>query len=162
MRRYAPTRPVRGQMVALQPEKGGPRHVLRSGHGYLVPRPDGRVIAGSTLEEAGYEKRVTPSGLRQILSTAIDLAPSLADAEIIETWSGLRPGTPDNLPILGPVDLEGLFIATGHYRNGVLLAPATARLTAEWLTTRKTSLDISAFSPLRFAAEEQSTARIAG
>lgn len=148
--RYAPTRPVRGQIIALRPD--GPRlqRVLRSGRGYLVPRRDGQIVAGSTSEEAGYEKRVTPAGIRRILDNALELFPGLAGSEIVETWSGLRPGTPDDLPVLGPTDIKGLLIATGHYRNGILLAAATARLVREWLTTGRTKFDARAFSPLRF------------
>ena len=152
--RYAPTRPVRGQMLALRPDSLGLRRVLRSERGYLVPRPDGRVVAGSTTEEAGFEKRVTPEGMRKILDAALELCPSLARAEIVETWSGLRPGTPDDLPILGPTDIEGLLIATGHYRNGILLAPVTAKLVREWIVNGRTDFDAAAFSPLRFSQRE--------
>jgi glycine oxidase len=148
--RYAPTRPVRGQMIALRPDGAHLQRVLRSERGYLVPRRDGRIIAGSTSEEAGYEKRVTPAGLRRILDNALELLPGLAGAEIVETWSGLRPGTPDDLPILGPTDIKGLLIATGHYRNGILLAAVTAKLIREWVTTGRTKFDTRAFSPLRF------------
>jgi len=149
--RLAPTRPVRGQMLALR-TKGQPlRHVLRSDRAYLVPRKDGRIIAGSTLEDAGFEKCVTPAGVQSILSAVVEMAPELALAEILETWSGLRPGTPDELPILGPSNIEGLIVATGHYRNGILLAPVTAKLVREWIVEGKTSFDASAYSPLRFA-----------
>jgi glycine oxidase len=150
---YAPTHPVRGQMAALR-HRGTPiRHVLRSERGYLVPRgvlSPQTVVVGSTIENAGYEKRVTSGGLERILSVANELAPELAEAEIIETWCGLRPGSPDQLPILGPVDVDGLVFATGHYRNGILLSPVTAKLIGEWIAERKTSLDWAAFSPLRF------------
>jgi glycine oxidase len=172
--RCAPTRPVRGQMIALRPrrnsgaraEPGFPpakseglarsspgvklRRVLRSANGYLVPRSDGRILAGSTLEDDGFEKVVTPEGLAKIIRAAVELAPALARAEIVETWAGLRPGTPDNLPILGRTDIEGLFVATGHYRNGILLAPITGKLVARWISGEKTGIDLSAFSPLRF------------
>jgi glycine oxidase len=150
---YAPTRPVRGQMVGLRHAGKPIRRVLRSERGYIVPRDQAnpqKLVAGSTLENAGYEKAVTSGGLEQILSAVNELAPSLADAEIVETWSGLRPGTPDQLPILGPTDMEGLMIATGHYRNGILLAPITAKLIMEWITERRVSLDCEDFSPLRF------------
>ena len=150
---YAPTRPVRGQMVALR--HGGPplRRVLRSERGYIVPRDHEtpqNLVAGSTIENAGYEKAVTSGGLEQILSAVNELAPSLAGGEIVDTWSGLRPGTPDQLPILGPTDVPGLLIATGHYRNGILLAPITAELIAEWITDGRTTLNCEDFSPLRF------------
>jgi glycine oxidase len=159
VRPFAPVHPVRGQMIALRQATPGPRRVLRSHRGYVVPRPDGRIVAGSTLENDGYEKRITPSGQMEILSAAIELAPSLANAEIVETWSGLRPDTPDHLPIIGPVDvpagrtvgISGVAIATGHYRNGILLAPITARLIAQSIVGEPLSLDVSPFSPLRFA-----------
>ena len=152
---YAPTRPVRGQMVALRSAAPPLRRVLRSTRGYIVPRDDARpqkLVAGSTLENAGFEKRLTPAGLAYILNTVLELAPELANAEVVETWSGLRPGTPDHLPVLGPTHIEGLVIATGHYRNGILLAPITAKLIREWLTERRTSIPWENFSPLRFAA----------
>lgn len=149
--RYAPTRPVRGQMLSLRPTREAPTRVLRSKHGYVVPRDDGRIVAGSTLENAGFEKFVTASGLLQILGAAVELAPALADAEVLETWAGLRPDTPDHLPVLGPADLPDLLIATGHYRNGILLAPVTAKLIREWITTGRPSIAVEGFSPLRFA-----------
>lgn len=145
-----PIRPVRGQLVALRIPGYRLEHVLRSHDGYLVPRRDGRIIAGSTLEDAGFEKRVTPAGLRKILSAASEMLPALDEAEIVETWSGLRPGSPDELPILGPSGTPGLLIATGHYRNGILLAPVTAKLICDWIVAGKTSFDASIFSPLRF------------
>jgi glycine oxidase len=155
--RYAPTRPVRGQMMALKPDGVTLHRVLRSGSGYLVPRRDGRIVAGSTSEEAGFEKRVTPAGMRKILDAALELFPGLAGAEVIETWAGLRPGTPDGLPILGPTDFEGLVIATGHYRNGILLAPVTAKLVREWITTGHASIDTAAYSPRRFTHRKPQT-----
>jgi len=150
--RLAPTRPVRGQMIALRPDGAGLQRVLRSDRGYLVPRRDGRIVAGSTSEDGVYEKRVTPAGIRKILDSALELFPALAGAEMLETWSGLRPGTPDDLPILGPTDIDGLLIATGHYRNGILLSAVTAMLIREWVTTDRTTFDARAFSPLRFAS----------
>ena len=150
---YAPTHPVRGQMAALRHSGAPIRHVLRSERGYMVPRgmeSPQTVVVGSTLENDGYEKRVTSGGIEKILSAANELAPELGKAEIIETWSGLRPGSPDQLPILGPVDVDGLVFATGHYRNGILLAPVSANLIGEWIAERRTSFDWEMFSPLRF------------
>ena len=150
---YAPTRPVRGQMVGLRNTGVPICRVLRSERGYIVPRDlstPQRLVAGSTIENVGYQKAVTSGGLEQILGAVNELAPSLAAAEILETWSGLRPGTPDQLPILGPTDREGLLIATGHYRNGILLAPITAKLIADWITEGRTLLNCEDFSPLRF------------
>lgn len=149
--RLAPTRPVRGQMLALRPAGARLRRVLRSERGYLVPRQDGRIVAGSTSEEAGFQKHVTPAGLKKIFEGALELCPGLASAEVLETWAGLRPGTPDGLPILGATDIKDLLIATGHYRNGILLAPVTAKLVREWIVGGSTDFDAAAFSPLRFA-----------
>jgi glycine oxidase len=148
---FAPTLPVRGQMVALGPVPGAPRTILRCEHGYMAPRDDGRVVVGSTLEPGAVQKHPTPSGLRKILRVATEMVPALAEAPILETWAGLRPGSPDNLPIVGPTDVKGLFIATGHYRNGMLLAPATAKYLTEWIVQGKTSDYFAPFSPLRFA-----------
>lgn len=157
--RYAPTIPVRGQMLALRAEGLRLRHVIRSHRGYLVPRRDGRIIAGSTLEDAGFAKEVTPEGVRKIREAAIEMIPALEKAEIVERWAGLRPGSPDELPILGPTDIEGLLIATGHYRNGILLAPVTAKLMREWVMLGKTSFDAKVFSPLRFTASQSARTR---
>jgi glycine oxidase len=148
--RYAAVKPIRGQMLALRPVSMALRHVLRSQDAYLVPRRDGRIVAGSTLEDVGFEKCVTPVGLSKIISGACKLWPALSDAAIVETWCGLRPGTPDDLPILGPTEEEGLLIATGHYRNGILLAPVSAKLISEWIIRGKTTFDALPFSPLRF------------
>ena len=150
---FAPVRPVRGQMVALAPRTQTLRHSLRSEFGYLVPWSDGRIVAGSTLEDVGFEKAVTPAGLSRILRAVGEMAPSLDGAPIVETWSGLRPDTPDHLPLLGPTELRGLIVATGHYRNGILLAPATARAVREWITSGRTSLPVEDFSPMRFAGQ---------
>jgi glycine oxidase len=155
---YAPVRPAKGQMVALRAEDVEIQRVLWSEHIYLVPRNDGRILAGATVEYVGFDKRMTAGGVEKILSAAIELAPRLANARIEETWAGLRPDSPDHLPILGPTDLEGLLMATGHFRSGILLAPITARLVREWITEQKVSMDWDRFSPLRF----QSAAADAG
>jgi glycine oxidase len=152
LQNYAPVHPVRGQMLALRSPTVRLKKVLRSEYGYLVPRRDGRIIAGSTLEDAGFVKQVTPQGIRQILDAALELAPALANAKIVEEWSGLRPGTPDQLPIIGPTDIPGLWLATGHYRNGILLAPVTAKIMRDWIVTGKSNFHVESFSPLRFTA----------
>lgn len=149
---YAPTIPVRGQMVALGTVPGAPRTILRCDLGYMAPREDGRTVVGSTLERGTAEKHTTPAGVQQILSAGLMMAPALANATILETWAGVRPDSPDHLPIIGPANAEGLFIATGHYRNGMLLAPVTAKYLAEWIATGKPSAWFEPFSPLRFAA----------
>lgn len=146
-------KPIRGQMAAVNYAGAPLRRVLRSDHAYIVPRHDGspqRLVIGSTLEDAGFEKRVTPQGLEQIFSAVRELVPAIGAAEIAETWAGLRPDTPDHLPLLGPGEIGNLTFATGHYRNGILLAPITAKLVSEWITDRRVSLDWERFSPLRF------------
>jgi glycine oxidase len=158
---YAPVRPAKGQMVALRAEDVDIVRVLWSEHIYLVPRNDGRILAGATVEYVGFDKRTTAGGIEKILSAAIDLAPRLANARIEETWAGLRPDSPDHLPILGPADLEGLLMATGHFRSGILLTPITARLIREWITEQKVSLDWDRFSPLRFQSATADAAQSA-
>jgi len=149
---YAPVRPAKGQMAALRADDLKMERVLWSEKIYLVPRNDGRILAGATVEYAGFDKRTTARGIEKILSAAIDLAPGLADARIEETWAGLRPDSPDHLPILGPTDLDGLLVATGHFRSGILLTPVTARLVREWITEQRVSVDWDRFSPLRFVS----------
>jgi glycine oxidase len=156
---YAPVRPAKGQMMALRSDALEIEHVLWSEKIYLVPRNDRRILAGATVEYLGFNKDVTAGGVQKILSAAIELAPELANAKVEETWAGLRPDSPDHLPILGPTDLAGLLIATGHFRSGILLAPITARLVREWVTQQHVSVDWERFSPLRFVpACRQTTA----
>jgi glycine oxidase len=149
---YAPVFPAKGQMIALRCESVEIQHVLWMEHTYLVPRNDGRIIAGSTIERTGFDHDVTAAGVKKILSEAIKLVPGLEKARIEETWAGLRPDSPDHLPILGPTDIDGLLIATGHFRSGILLAPITAVLTREWICSQKVSVDWERFSPMRFLA----------
>ncbi|MFZ5476719.1 MAG: FAD-dependent oxidoreductase [Myxococcota bacterium] len=139
-----PVRPVRGQILAL--EGAAPRGVVFGAGGYLVPRGD-RVICGATAEEVGFERGVTAGGILQILTSAVTMAPGLAGARFVEAWSGFRPGTPDDLPILGEVD--GVWVASGHFRNGILLAPVTARWMADALLEGAPLP--AAFGPGRFA-----------
>jgi glycine oxidase len=155
----AAIRPVRGQMLSLKRSGFALKRVLRSRHGYAVPRSDGRIIAGSTIEEAGFEKKVTTAGMRKIIDSATKLCPELNEAELLETWSGLRPGSPDGLPVLGPV-AEGLIMATGHYRNGILLAPITSKLVREWILHGKTNIDTQPYSPERFERSKSQTAQL--
>ncbi len=147
---YAPVFPAKGQMMALRCEAVKIKRVIWLEHTYLVPRNDGRIIAGSTIERGGFDHDVTAGGVKKILNEATRLAPGLEKARIEETWAGLRPDSPDHLPILGPTDVEGLLIATGHFRSGILLAPITARLMREWICTQKVSVEWERFSPLRF------------
>lgn len=145
--------PVRGQVVGLDHLPGALHHVLvRHGHGYVVPRPDGRVVTGSTAEKAGFHKAVTAGGIRKILDVALTISPALADARMSGSWSNFRPATPDRLPLLGEGPIEGLHVASGHFRNGILLTPVTAELLADEITGKKPQIDLAPFSPRRFAA----------
>lgn len=156
---YVPVRPAKGQMAAFRSAQVRIERVLWSDNIYLVPRNDGRILAGATVEYVGFGKEVTPGGMEKVFSGAIELAPELADARIEETWAGLRPDSPDHLPILGPTDLEGLLIATGHFRNGISLAPITARLIREWITEQRISVDWERFSPMRFQSASAANAQ---
>jgi glycine oxidase len=147
---YAPVRPAKGQMIALRTDDLKIERVLWSEKIYLVPRNDGRILAGATVEYTGFEKGVTAGGIEKILAGAIELSPGLAAARVEETWAGLRPDSPDHLPILGPTDIDGLLIATGHFRGGILLTPITARLVTDWVTQQRVSVDWDRFSPMRF------------
>jgi len=156
-----PTRPVKGQMLAVLPaEKNSPRHVVRAPEVYLVPRSDGRLLLGATVEEAGYNKKVDPSVIRRLLNAAIRLVPALAPARILEDWAGLRPGTPDDLPILGTTSLPGYFVAAGHFRDGILLAPITARVMADVIAGRASGFDLTPFSLSRFEPPARFSARV--
>ncbi len=128
------------------------RHVIYSPRGYLVPRHDGRLLAGSTTEEAGFDKQVTDTGLQSIRAHATEIVPTLSRLALIDSWAGLRPRAPDGLPVLGKAgETEGLFFATGHYRNGILLAPVTAQLIADLIADNVVSSELQAFAPDRFA-----------
>ncbi len=125
-----PVRPVKGQMLSIQIPVGFMRRATWVPGAYFVPREDGRLLVGATVEEAD-DVRVTAGGIHTLLHAAVSAAPALRDFSVSETWAGLRPGTPDERVILGPTPREGYFVATGHYRNGILLAPITARLLAD-------------------------------
>jgi glycine oxidase len=143
-------KPMRGQMVELSLRAPPLTRFVKSGLGYVVPRASGRVICGTTAEFAGYDKRVTAKGLATVLSQAIALCPLLEDATVVESWAGLRPWTTDALPLLGRSTLDGLLIASGHFRNGILLAPLTARLIGQLVRGERTTIDLAPFAPSRF------------
>jgi glycine oxidase len=146
-----PTRPVKGQMLAVAcAQHNVVRHVIRTPEVYLVPRSDGRILIGSTLEEAGYDKRTDAETIHRMHQAAIRMVPALGQARILEAWAGLRPGTPDDLPILGATSTPGYFAATGHFRDGILLTPVTAHVMAQVITGAQPDYNISAFSPARF------------
>jgi glycine oxidase len=151
-----PTRPVKGQMLCVvMPEKELVRHVVRTvgcnPDVYLIPRSDGRMLIGATAEEAGFDKQTVPETILKLRQAALDLVPKLAEARFLEAWAGLRPGTPDGLPILGATPTPGYFVATGHFRDGILLAPVTARVMGQVMTGKKPEVDLSKFSLGRFA-----------
>ncbi len=148
-----PTRPVKGQMLCLAaPSRNLLKHVIRTPEFYLIPRSDGRILVGATVEEAGFDKRTDVATIQRLRRAAISIVPELRNAKILEDWAGLRPGTPDALPILGVTATPGYYVATGHFRDGILLAPITAQLMAEVVTDKKPSFDLDAFSPSRFSS----------
>jgi glycine oxidase len=147
-----PVEPVRGQMAAFEVAPPLVHHVVWSARGYLVPRADGRVLAGSTLESAGFDKSVTAGGLRIVLDIALEIVPRLADVRVAETWAGLRPGTLDGWPVLGAGALPGLFHAAGLFRNGVLLGPLVGEAVARLALGRPPGVDLAPFALTRFAA----------
>lgn len=147
-----PTRPIKGQMLALVARKNLLRHVIRARDVYLVPRTDGRILAGSTLEDAGFDKRVDAGTIQRLHQAAANLVPELGQARMLEDWAGLRPATPDHLLILGRTPVDGYFVATGHYRDGILLAPITALVMSRLLRDEDPGFDLAPFSPARFHA----------
>lgn len=144
-----PVEPVRGQIVAFD-LPGHLFHVVGTARGYIVPRAGGRLLAGSTLERAGYEKHVTPAGLEAVLRIAVEIAPRLGAVPVADSWAGLRPGTPDHLPVIGPGAARGLFHATGLYRSGILLGPLVGEAIARLALGAKPDFDLAPFSPARF------------
>lgn len=144
-----PVEPVRGQILELRPRGESLATVLQSDRVYLVPHADGTVLAGATSEHVGFDKRVTPPAVRDLIAAATALAPMLESADFVGARAGLRPATPDELPLLGPSPIAGLHLAAGHYRSGVLLAPVTAKIVADEMEGRGGS-DLSPFSVDRF------------
>jgi glycine oxidase len=148
-----PVKPRKGQMLYLQPHRAGLlQHVVRAPGAYIVPRSSGKILIGATVEDVGFDKSVDQQTIRQLHSAATRYVPELASAAITESWAGLRPGTPDDLPVIGETTSKRVFLASGHYRNGILLAPVTARIMANLITGKPAGTDIAAFSPARFAA----------
>lgn len=153
-----PVRPVKGQVVRLtMPQRHGPflsrtvRAVVRGSHVYLVPRASGELVVGATSEELGWDTTVTAGGVYELLRDAHELVPGITELPLTETRAGLRPGSPDNAPLLGPTGLEGLLVATGHYRNGVLLTPVTGDAMAHVLATGELPEEARPFTPKRFS-----------
>jgi glycine oxidase len=148
-----PVRPVKGQLLHLRGPAEAPlcQRNVRGLEVYVVPRDDGRVVIGATVEEQGFDTTVTAGAVHDLLRAAFELLPEVTELELVETVAGLRPGSPDNAPMLGPSRLEGLVIAAGHYRNGILLTPVTADAMAELLVSGRVPEIVASFSPRRFA-----------
>ncbi len=145
-----PAVPVKGQILQYRTDGPVVERIIKSPRAYLVQRSDRELIVGTTVEHAGYDKRVTDEGRRQIQAGAREISSRLDTLTLENSWAGLRPGTPDRLPILGPTPLDRLLVAAGHYRNGILLAPLTGRLIADWITRGDCSVDLSPFGLARF------------
>jgi glycine oxidase len=153
-----PVRPRKGQLLYVQPREPVLQHVVRTPEIYIVPRSSGKVLIGATVEDAGYDKTVEPGAIQGLLAAAARYLPELAASPIAESWAGLRPGTPDDLPILGAsggaTGVRGMFVASGHFRNGILLAPITARVMADLVSGKAPAMDLAAFAPSRFAQDQ--------
>ncbi|HZA40138.1 MAG TPA: glycine oxidase ThiO [Actinomycetota bacterium] len=147
-----PVRPVKGQLLYLRgaADEQLLTHNVRGLDVYLVPRRDGRIVVGATVEERGFDMTVTAGAVYELLRDAFELVPGLSELELVECVAGLRPGSPDNAPMIGATGLDGLFVATGHYRNGILLTPLTAEAMAELLVSGTPPETIEPASPLRF------------
>lgn len=145
-------KPVRGQMIGFDTGDRRLQKVVYSGRGYLVPKAAGRILAGATVEDVGFERGVTESGIRSLRQMALEIAPGLGKLEVKESWAGLRPFSPDGLPVVGAISgIENLTVATAHYRNGILLAPLTAKIVAAKIAETSESPYLSIYSPDRFA-----------
>jgi len=153
-----PVRPVKGQVVELRARDGAApcERIVASERVYLVPRGDGRLIAGATSEEQGFDTAVTAGGVHELLREACRLLPDVAEMELADSMAGLRPGTPDNLPLIGPGAVGGLVLATGHYRNGILLAPLTADAVAAQLAGEPLPVVVAAAHPARSSSHPRS------
>lgn len=147
-----PVGPVRGQMLAVSHVPALLRHAVHGADVYLVPRPSGELLIGATVERVGFERAVTPDGLAALIEQAVALVPEIGRRPITRFWCGFRPAAPDSMPVLGPVaDVAGLFVATGHFRNGILLAPVTAALMTRCIVDGDVPESIGPFLPNRFS-----------
>jgi glycine oxidase len=147
-----PVRPVKGEVIELRPREGEPvpaERIVCTERVYIVPRPDGRLVIGATQEERGFDTVVTAGGVHELLREAYRVIPEVAEMELIGMTAGLRPGTPDNLPIVGPGAVDGLLLATGHFRNGIMLTPVTADAVAAMLTGGEPPAAIAPADPRR-------------
>lgn len=156
-----PVRPVKGEVIELGSRRAERlcERIVASERVYVVPRADGRVILGATMEEAGFDEAVTAGGVLELLREAYRLLPEVAETEVVEVAAGLRPGSPDNVPIVGRSEVEGLVLATGHHRNGILLAPLTGEAVADVLEGGEVAGPLTAADPRRFAGVPAGAAR---
>jgi glycine oxidase len=147
-----PVRPIKGQMLALRMDPSAPllRHVIWLPRGYLVPRDDGRLLVGATVEERGFEDALTAGGLLALIEGAWRAVPAIEELPIDETWVGFRPGSRDDAPMLGPSGIDGLVVATGHHRNGILLTPLTIETVSAYILTGRLPDTVKPFTPQRF------------
>jgi glycine oxidase len=146
-----PVEPVKGQLLRARLPEPPATHLVRSASAYVVPRPDGRVVIGATSERSGFDESRSPEVEAQLLAAAGRFLPAVAAVTQLEHCVGFRPGTPDGLPFVGATALDGLLVATGHYRNGILLAPVTADAIAALLTGEEPPPELAAADPRRFA-----------
>ncbi|MBF0614608.1 MAG: glycine oxidase ThiO [Magnetococcales bacterium] len=140
-------KPVAGQIIQVESRPPRLRHVVYGYKGYIVPRADGRVVMGSTLEDRGFDKAVTLGGLQRVATMANAMVPVLAEMRFVQAWSGLRPATADGLPVLGASSVVGLYVAAGHYRNGILLTPITAEIIRDQMTGKSPAVPVDLFAP---------------
>jgi len=154
-----PVRPIKGQMIALRMDPAAPlvRHVLWAPKAYIVPRKDGRLLIGATVEERGFDANLTAGGVLAILEGAWRALPAIEELPVDEMWVGFRPGSRDDAPILGPTPVEGLVLATGHHRNGILLTPATADAVSRFILTGRIDESMRPFGIDRFRAAPAQT-----
>ena len=152
-----PVRPIKGQMLALSMDPANPllRHVVWLPRGYLVPRRDGRLVVGGTVEERGFDDTITAGGLLALIEGAWRAVPGIEELPVAETWVGFRPGSRDDAPMLGPSGIDGLVIATGHHRNGILLTPLTAEAVSAFVLTGHLPEAVRPFTPERFSDNDR-------
>jgi glycine oxidase len=156
-----PVRPIKGQMLALSMDPAAPlvRHVIWLPRGYLVPRLDGRLIVGATVEERGFDDRLTAGGLLALIEGAWRAVPAIEELPVAETWVGFRPGSRDDAPMLGPSGIDRFVVATGHHRNGILLTPITAKVISAYVLTGRLPEVAAPFAPDRFNDPHRPTVR---
>ena len=154
-------KPIRGQIISFKPARRRFSKTIYSPRGYLVPRADGRILIGATVEDAGFDKTVTTDGIKFLLEVASEISPELENLEIFNQWAGLRPFAADALPILGASpEIENLYVATAHYRNGILLAPLTAKILADKIVENSNSNYLEVFGINRLQIEKATAEKI--